>query len=109
MRTLADARVWHLAAIGFTMANGLYALSFWMPQLVRSFSRLYSNTVVGLLVMIPHLVGLVAMLLVSRDSDRNLERRYHIAIPRDSSTFVSPTEFASLFHRPSVASGSGHL
>jgi MFS transporter, ACS family, tartrate transporter len=81
MRTLADARVWHLAAIGFTMANGLYAMSFWMPQLVRSFYRLYSNTVVGLLVMIPHLVGLVAMLLVSGSSDRNLERRYHVAIP----------------------------
>jgi sugar phosphate permease len=81
MRTLADARVWHLAAIGFTMANGLYAMSFWMPQLVRSFSRPYSNTVVGFLVMIPHLVGLVAMLLVSGSSDRNLERRYHIAIP----------------------------
>ncbi len=100
MRTLADVRVWHLAAIGFTMANGLYAMSFWMPQLVRSFSRPYSNTVVGFLVMIPHLVGLVAMLLVSGSSDRNLERRYHIAIPaliggvaltllcRTSSTFV---------------------
>jgi sugar phosphate permease len=81
MRTLANARVWHLAAIGFTMANGLYALSFWMPQLVRSFSRLYSNTAVGFLVMIPHLVGLAAMLVVSRSSDRDLERRYHIAIP----------------------------
>ena len=81
MRTLVDARVWHLAAIGFTMANGLYAMSFWIPQLVRSFSRLYSNTVVGFQVMIPHLVGLVAMILVSGSSDRNLERRYHIAIP----------------------------
>lgn len=44
---------------------------------MRSFSRLYSNTVVGFLVMIPRLVGLVAMLLVSGSSDRNLERRYH--------------------------------
>src|SRR5205807_5239801 len=74
IRALTDARVWHLAAIGFTMANGLYAMSFWMPQLVRSFSPVYSNTVVGFLVMIPHLVGLVAMLLVSRSSDQQLER-----------------------------------
>lgn len=80
MRALTDARVWHLAGIGFTMANGLYAMSFWMPQLVSSFSRLYSNTVVGFLVMIPHLVGLITMILVSRSSDRQLERRYHIAI-----------------------------
>jgi MFS transporter, ACS family, tartrate transporter len=81
MRALTDARVWHLAAVGFTMANGLYAMSFWMPQLVRSLSRLYSNTVVGFLVTIPHLVGLIAMILVSRSSDQQRERRYHVAIP----------------------------
>jgi len=80
-QALANGRVWHLAAIGFTMANGLYAMSFWMPQLVKSFSKLYSNTVVGFLVMIPHLVGLIAMILVSRSSDQKLERRYHVAIP----------------------------
>src|SRR5262249_62306265 len=38
-----------------------------------------SNTVVGLVVTIPNLVGLIAMILVSRHSDRTLERRYHIA------------------------------
>jgi MFS transporter, ACS family, tartrate transporter len=31
--------------------------------------------------MIPNLVGLAAMILVSRSSDRQLERRYHVAIP----------------------------
>jgi ACS family tartrate transporter-like MFS transporter len=31
--------------------------------------------------MIPNLVGLAAMILVSRSSDRKLERRYHVAIP----------------------------
>jgi MFS transporter, ACS family, tartrate transporter len=81
MQALADGRVWHLASIGFTMAVGLYSMSFWMPQLVKSFSTLYSNTVVGFLVPIPHLVGLLVMVLVSRSSDRKLERRYHIAIP----------------------------
>ncbi|PYU79411.1 MAG: hypothetical protein DMG50_23935 [Acidobacteria bacterium] len=78
---MADGRVWHLALIGFAMANGLYSMSFWMPQLVKSLSRLYSNTVVGFLMMIPHLVGLLAMILVSRSSDQKLERRYHVAIP----------------------------
>jgi MFS transporter, ACS family, tartrate transporter len=32
-------------------------------------------------VAIPSLVGLAAMILVSRSSDRRLERRYHVAIP----------------------------
>jgi len=36
---------------------------------------------IALLVTIPSLVGLVAMILVSRSSDRTLERRYHVAIP----------------------------
>jgi MFS transporter, ACS family, tartrate transporter len=80
-RSLADGRVWHLASIGFTMATGLYSMSFWMPQEVKSLSSRYSNTTVGFLVMIPHLVGLLVMVLVSRSSDRKLERRYHAAIP----------------------------
>jgi len=57
-----------------------YAISFWMPQAVKSLSD-YSNTVVGLLVMIPYIAGLATTLLVSRSSDRRLERRYHAAIP----------------------------
>src|SRR5215471_8318860 len=31
--------------------------------------------------MVPHVAGLVAMVLVSRSSDRKLERRFHVAIP----------------------------
>ena len=31
--------------------------------------------------MVPHLVGVGAMILVSRYSDRTLERRYHAAVP----------------------------
>lgn len=31
--------------------------------------------------MIPHLAGLIAMILVSRSSDSKLERRFHAAIP----------------------------
>lgn len=52
-----------------------------MPQLVKSLSGRSSNSLVGLLVMIPHLVGLLMMIMVSRDSDRKLERKYHAAIP----------------------------
>jgi ACS family tartrate transporter-like MFS transporter len=36
---------------------------------------------VGILVMLPHLAGLLAMTVVSRSSDRRLERRYHAAFP----------------------------
>ena len=54
---------------------------FWMPQLLKALSSQYSNTTVGILVMIPYLAGLTAMILVARRSDRKLERRYHAAVP----------------------------
>jgi ACS family tartrate transporter-like MFS transporter len=38
-----------------------------------------SNTMIGLVVMIPNLLGLIAMVFVSRHSDRTQERRYHMA------------------------------
>jgi len=80
-QALGDARVWHLSAISFTALLGMFAMVFWMPQLIKAFSSRYSNTTVGLLVMIPYLVALPVMTLVARSSDRRRERRYHTAIP----------------------------
>lgn len=78
---LAHGRVWHLTAIYFLAMIGHYTMAFWMPQILKSLSGQYSNTAIGLLVMIPYLVGLPVMILVGRNSDRTLERRYHAAIP----------------------------
>jgi MFS transporter, ACS family, tartrate transporter len=80
-QALAHRRVWHLTAIYFTAMVGQYTLTFWMPQLIKAMSSTYSNTTVGVLVMIPYVVALTAMILVGRSSDRRLERRYHAAIP----------------------------
>jgi MFS transporter, ACS family, tartrate transporter len=79
-KTFTHLRVWHLVSIEFTYLIGLYSLSFWLPQVIKSLSSYYSNTLVGLLAVIPQLVGLASMVLVSRSSDRRLERRYHAAI-----------------------------
>jgi MFS transporter, ACS family, tartrate transporter len=80
-QALMQWRVWHLTAIYFAALLGFYSMIFWMPQLVKALSSQYSNTTVGLLVMIPYLLGLPVMILVGRSSDRKLERRYHAAIP----------------------------
>ena len=77
-RTLVNPRVWHLACIGFGHGFATYTFSFWLPQIVKSVLGGQSNTVVGFVVMIPNLLGLIAMILVSRHSDRTLERRYHM-------------------------------
>jgi ACS family tartrate transporter-like MFS transporter len=81
LQALASGRVWHLVLAYFGMMIGLYALNSWAPQLLKSLSSLYSNSMVGLLVAIPSVAGLAAMIFVSRSSDRMLERRYHVAIP----------------------------
>ena len=81
MQAMSDPRVWRLAGISFTYLVGLYSMSFWMPQAVKALAGNRSNTVVGLLVMAPHLLGAIAMVAVSRSSDRKLERRYHAAVP----------------------------
>jgi MFS transporter, ACS family, tartrate transporter len=80
LQAFASGRVWHLVLIYFGLMIGNYVLISWAPQLVKSLSRESSNTVVGLLLVIPSFVGLVAMIAVSRSSDRTLERRYHVAI-----------------------------
>jgi ACS family tartrate transporter-like MFS transporter len=80
-QALLNRRVWHLGLIGFTLNFGMYGMNFWMPQLVKSLSGATSNSLIGLLLMIPHLVGLPVMVMVSRSSDRKQERRYHAAIP----------------------------
>jgi ACS family tartrate transporter-like MFS transporter len=96
-QALASGRVWHLVLIYFGMLVGTYTPSSWVPQLVKSLSTGYSNTMVGFLVTIPNLVALVAMILVSRSSDRRLERRYHVAIP---AVMVGDSESIQLSGRP---------
>jgi ACS family tartrate transporter-like MFS transporter len=81
VQALTNGRVWWLASIYFFFLIALYTMSYWLPQLVQSLSGLYSSSLVGVLVMIPNLAGLAGMILVSRNSDRTLERRRHAAIP----------------------------
>src|SRR5712691_6751600 len=80
-KALLNRRIWHLGFIGFTLNTGMYSMNFWMPQLVKSLANGISNSLIGLLVMIPHLVGLPVMVIVSRSSDRKQERRFHAAVP----------------------------
>jgi hypothetical protein len=81
LETLTNGRVWHLILLYSGLMVGRYTMSFWTPQIIKSLSSGYSNTTVGLLVMIPSLVAAAAMVLISRSSDRRLERKFHAAIP----------------------------
>jgi ACS family tartrate transporter-like MFS transporter len=79
---LTSPRVWLLAAVYFTIPVALYAMGFWMPQIVRTAlggsDDVYYR--VGLLSAIPYAVAAVGMVVVGRNSDRTGERRWHIAL-----------------------------
>jgi sugar phosphate permease len=77
LRTLILARVWHIVLISFLFQLAGYVPLFWMPQALKSLWSGHSNSLIGVLMMIPYAAGLIAMILVSRSSDRHLERRYH--------------------------------
>jgi len=79
VRTLIHRRIWLLACIGFVGGFGGYSFTFWLPLMMRSILAGSSNTVVGLGVMVPNLLGVIVMIFVSRHSDRTHERRYHLA------------------------------
>ncbi|PYT62622.1 MAG: MFS transporter [Acidobacteria bacterium] len=100
MEGLTNGRVWHLVFIYFGMMIGGYTMGFFMPQLVKSLSNEYSNSLVGYVVMIPYLAALVGMIVVSRSSDHRMERRYHLAI----SLLVGGMAYLSLgwIHSPFV-------
>src|SRR5438128_457234 len=81
LQALTIFRVWHAGLIVFATNCGVYMLTFWMPQLIKSISGKTSNSLVGILVMIPHAVGLLAMVAVSRSSDKRFERKFHAVVP----------------------------
>jgi ACS family tartrate transporter-like MFS transporter len=76
---LTSGRMWLLAAVYFTIPVELYALSFWLPQIIKRVSGA-NDFHVGLLSAIPYAVAAVAMVIVGRHSDRTGERRWHIAL-----------------------------
>ncbi len=79
MHTFKNSKVWVLATIYFCFVMGLYGVSFWLPQLIKSMG--VKNVLdIGLLTAIPYGVATVMMILVSRSSDRMGERRWHTAI-----------------------------
>jgi MFS transporter, ACS family, tartrate transporter len=77
--TLRDLRVPALAAICSGSSAGLYAVGLWSPLILKQFG--YSALAVGWLNAVPSVVAVAGMILWARDSDRRLERTWHVAIP----------------------------
>ena len=87
---MASGRIWLLAAVYFTIPVALYAMGFWLPQIIRAASG-SSDARIGLLTAVPYGVAAVGMVAVGRHSDRAGERRWHIAV----SAIVGGASFAA--------------
>ena len=78
---LSDTRIRYLCLIFFLSATAGNAVGFFGPQLIQSRSGgAWSDSKVATLLIIPGLVGAVAMLLAARHSDRTGKRRSHVVI-----------------------------
>jgi ACS family tartrate transporter-like MFS transporter len=75
---MASGRIWLLAAVYFTIPVALYAMGFWLPQIVSAASGAGAARV-GVLTAVPYGVAAIGMVAVGRHSDRTGERRWHIA------------------------------
>jgi MFS transporter, ACS family, tartrate transporter len=76
---LANPIVWQLGLLAFlSMSLGQYALSLWLPQIIRRFAGL-TDFEVGTLVAVPNLAAALGILVVAAHSDRTGERCWYIA------------------------------
>lgn len=79
LQVLKNKRVWVMSSIYFSMAMSLYAVSFWLPTLIKGMG-VSDNLTIGMLSAIPWLAGVFAMLYFGRSADRHKERRWHVVI-----------------------------
>jgi ACS family tartrate transporter-like MFS transporter len=78
-QSLVNPRVIGLSLVYFGAVATNYGLSFFLPQIVKTFGL---NTILTTLVSAaPYLVGLIGMVWWGRRSDRLAERRFHTAFP----------------------------
>jgi nitrate/nitrite transporter NarK len=75
-----DARIWHMSFIYFCFVMGQYALTFWMPTLIKT-TGVVGNLNIGLFSAIPFGCAIVAMNLFGRSADIHRERRWHLIVP----------------------------
>jgi MFS family permease len=77
---LRSPRVYVLAIAYFCLIFPIYAISFWLPTLLKD--QGVNDTIrLGWYVAIPYLAAALGMYAAGRRSDRMGERRYHCAVP----------------------------
>jgi MFS family permease len=80
LKALKLPRVWLMTAIHFCAVSSNVTIGFWVPTIIQGLGAKTAVSI-GMLSTVPYIGALIVMMLVSRHSDRTLERRYHAALP----------------------------
>lgn len=73
-----DPKVYIMAFAYFTFICGTYAISFWLPTVLKS-AGVTSISEIGWMSAIPYGLSALGMVILCRSSDHRLERRWHTA------------------------------
>jgi MFS family permease len=76
--SIRDVRVWVLAILFGCALVGIYGLFIWLPLIIQGMGTL-SYLEIGLLSAVPPLLGVIGTILVSVNSDRTGDRKFHLA------------------------------
>jgi len=80
LSVIKDRRIILISTAYFLIATTAYGFVFWLPSFIqKNFDA--SNFQVGFITILPHALGLIAMLLIGRSSDSRRERHLHTALP----------------------------
>lgn len=77
---LKDSKVWILSLIYFCIQMGVYAISFWLPTIVKTLGFASASTI-GWISAVPYLAATFFMLYLGRSADLRRERRWHLIVP----------------------------
>ncbi|MGV2288843.1 MFS transporter [Trinickia sp. YCB016] len=77
---LRDGRIYVLALAYFCIIASIYAISFWLPTILKA-QGVADTITLGWYSALPYLAAAIGMVAIGRRSDRLGERRYHCALP----------------------------
>jgi len=78
IQSLTDARILLCAVVYFCLNAASYGVAFFLPTIIKGFG--VSDAQTGLLAALPFVFGAIGMVLLSRHSDRTMERKGHVAV-----------------------------
>jgi MFS family permease len=79
MGAVHNPKVYIAGLVYFSIIAGNNAMQIWMPTVIKDFG-VDNMLTIGMVSSLPYVVGAIAMYLMSRHSDKRMERRWHVAI-----------------------------